>query len=119
LFHARPHPDLLPREEGTAFARFAFSAGRPANPVARIFKPTANGSPSPWGEGRDEGGRKTKKTCRTEMHQKTGLMLMDFGRRLAQLAQKKFYETKNSSNGVCGASVRGRKCAGEQRQQWQ
>jgi len=29
----------------------------PANPVARIFKETANDSPSPWGEGRDEGGR--------------------------------------------------------------
>jgi len=29
----------------------------PANPVARIFKGTADDSPSPWGEGRDEGGR--------------------------------------------------------------
>jgi hypothetical protein len=27
----------------------------PANPVARIFKGTANDSPSPWGEGRVEG----------------------------------------------------------------
>ena len=29
---------------------------RPVNPVARIFMETANDSPSPWGEGRDEGG---------------------------------------------------------------
>jgi len=29
----------------------------PANPGARIFKGTANDSPSPWGEGRVEGGR--------------------------------------------------------------
>ena len=27
------------------------------NPVARIFKETENDSPSPWGEGRGEGGR--------------------------------------------------------------
>ena len=33
---------------------------RPANPVARIFKETADDSPSPWGEGRDEGGRESK-----------------------------------------------------------
>jgi hypothetical protein len=33
------------------------AANRPANPVARIFKKPANDSPSPWGEGRDEGGR--------------------------------------------------------------
>jgi hypothetical protein len=30
---------------------------RPANPVARFFKRTANDSPSAWGEGRDEGER--------------------------------------------------------------
>ena len=34
-----------------------FADDRPANPVVRIFKETANDSPSPWGEGRDEGGR--------------------------------------------------------------
>ena len=33
------------------------AANRLANPVARIFKKPANDSPSPWGEGRDEGGR--------------------------------------------------------------
>jgi len=31
----------------------------PASPVAQIFKQTANDSPSPWGEGRDEGGRES------------------------------------------------------------
>jgi hypothetical protein len=35
-----------------------FSADRPANPVARISKLTENDAPSPWGEGRVEGGRK-------------------------------------------------------------
>jgi hypothetical protein len=33
-----------------------FADERPANPVVRIFKGLANDSPSPWGEGRDEGG---------------------------------------------------------------
>ena len=32
-----------------------FADERPANPDARIFKGTANDSPSPWGEGRVEG----------------------------------------------------------------
>jgi len=31
----------------------------PANPVVRILKWLADDSPSPWGEGRDEGGRET------------------------------------------------------------
>jgi hypothetical protein len=34
-----------------------FANERAINPVARIFKAAANVSPSPWGEGRDEGGR--------------------------------------------------------------
>jgi hypothetical protein len=33
--------------------------GRPI-PVARIFKQTENDSPSPWGEGRNEGGREAE-----------------------------------------------------------
>jgi len=36
---------------------FDFADDGPANPVARIIKGTANDSPSPWGEGRVEGGR--------------------------------------------------------------
>jgi hypothetical protein len=31
--------------------------GGSANPVVRIFRKAADDSPSPWGEGRDEGGR--------------------------------------------------------------
>ena len=34
----------------------------PANPGARIFKGTANDSPSPWGEGRVEGGHASQIT---------------------------------------------------------
>ena len=30
-----------------------------ANPAAHIFKVAAGASPSPWGEGRDEGGQKS------------------------------------------------------------
>jgi hypothetical protein len=37
-----------------------YADDRPANPVARIFKKTADDSPSPWVEGRDEGGRESK-----------------------------------------------------------
>ena len=40
--------------------RFCFADDCPANSVARIFMETANDSPSPWGEGRIEGGRYTK-----------------------------------------------------------
>jgi hypothetical protein len=57
VFYARPQPDPAMREEGTAIAGFLFANDRPANPVARIFKKTENDSPSPGGEGRDEGGR--------------------------------------------------------------
>jgi hypothetical protein len=35
----------------------SFADGCPANSVVRILKKTANDSPSPWGEGRVEGGR--------------------------------------------------------------
>jgi hypothetical protein len=34
-----------------------FANGCPPNPVARIFKAAADDSPSPWGEGRVEGGK--------------------------------------------------------------
>jgi hypothetical protein len=36
-----------------------FAGDCPANSVSRIFKETANDSPSPWGEGRVEGERET------------------------------------------------------------
>ncbi|HEV2435294.1 MAG TPA: hypothetical protein VG077_04790 [Verrucomicrobiae bacterium] len=32
--------------------------GCPANPGTQLFKRMTDDSPSPWGEGRDEGGRK-------------------------------------------------------------
>jgi hypothetical protein len=44
---------------------FGFAEECPANPGARIFKGMANDSPSPWGEGRVEGGR-AKSKCRDE-----------------------------------------------------
>ncbi len=50
----------LPRERKSPLADSGFADVRPANPVEQIFKRTANGSPSPWGEGRVEGGRCTK-----------------------------------------------------------
>jgi hypothetical protein len=56
VFFVRPHPDLLPQEKEQPLCVFIFSIDHPANPVTRIFKGTANDSPSPWGEGRDEGG---------------------------------------------------------------
>jgi hypothetical protein len=52
------HP--LPQERKSTLADSGFADDRPANPVARIFKRTENDSPSPWGEGRVEGGRYTK-----------------------------------------------------------
>jgi len=57
VFYVRPHPGLLPQEKEKLRAGFGFADERPANPVARISKQTENDSPSPWGEGRDEGGR--------------------------------------------------------------
>ena len=57
LQNIRPHPGLLPQEKEKLRAGFGFADERPANPVARISKQTENDSPSPWGEGRDEGGR--------------------------------------------------------------
>ncbi|MGO9587726.1 MAG: hypothetical protein ACLP2Y_16190 [Limisphaerales bacterium] len=50
----------LPRERKSPLADSGFANDRSANSVARIFKETANDSPSPWGEGRVEGGRYIK-----------------------------------------------------------
>jgi hypothetical protein len=47
----------LPQERKWLVDVSGLAANRLANPVARIFKKPANDSPSPWGEGRDEGGR--------------------------------------------------------------
>jgi hypothetical protein len=56
-FDARPHLYPLPRERILPITVSGYSFAHPANPVARISKQTENDSPSPWGEGRDEGGR--------------------------------------------------------------
>ena len=53
----RPHPNLLPGEKERPAHVFRFAEDRPANPVARIFRKAADDTPSPWGEGRDEGER--------------------------------------------------------------
>ena len=58
-FDARPHLFPLPQERTTWRTASGWRESCPANPVARIFKETADDSPSPWGEGRDEGGRET------------------------------------------------------------
>jgi len=87
-FDARPHPGLLPRGEGTALARFVFSADRPANPVARfssrrrtvllllsLAHRMGEGGRRP-GEGLRLAGMREvekQKTCRTEMQQKDGI----------------------------------------------
>ena len=56
-FDARPHLCPLLQERILPITVSGFSLAHPANPVVRIFKWTANDSPSPWGEGRVEGGR--------------------------------------------------------------
>jgi hypothetical protein len=57
VFDARPHPNPLPRGEGTAttrFASFGRSLGKSCHGSPRV---TANNSPSPGGEGQGDGGR--------------------------------------------------------------
>jgi len=56
----------LPQERKWPQSISRFAADHPANPAARMFKETANDSPSPWGEGRDEGGSNHKLPCRDE-----------------------------------------------------
>jgi hypothetical protein len=50
-----PHPDPLPRGEGTAIAAFVFLEKSSGKSNAWIFQKTGNDSPSPLGEGRGEG----------------------------------------------------------------
>jgi hypothetical protein len=58
LIDARPHPDPLPLGEGTAdgcfILRGSFSSRRPLS----FCQGAGSVSPSPWGEGRGEGGRR-------------------------------------------------------------
>jgi hypothetical protein len=53
---------LSPRRGFQPVTIFDCPASRSTNPVAGCFKETENVSPSPWGEGRDEGGRNTNFT---------------------------------------------------------
>ena len=57
LLNARPHPDPLPRGEGIAVAPFVFCEKLSGKSSRWCFVEVANDSPSPWGEGRGEGGR--------------------------------------------------------------
>ena len=54
---ARPQPSLFPRETERVLRDSVFSTDRPANPGAGLAKDAARVAPSPWGEGRVEGGR--------------------------------------------------------------
>jgi hypothetical protein len=55
VFLARPHPDLLPRGEGTASGVSGFANECPANPIAAFSKKRRTILLLPGGEGRDEG----------------------------------------------------------------
>lgn len=63
VLYVRPHLNPLPQERKQPLAAFGFADDRPANPVARFFKLTADNSPSPQtgvgGEGRGEVARET------------------------------------------------------------
>jgi hypothetical protein len=56
LCYVRPHPDPLPRGEGTAIDSFATYESLFGKSSHMESFETANVSPSPWGEGRGEGG---------------------------------------------------------------
>ena len=57
MFNARPHPDPLPRGEGTGCQRFATFGSASGKFSRKFLRETANDSPAPRGEGRGEGGR--------------------------------------------------------------
>jgi hypothetical protein len=57
LPEARPHPDPLPRGEGTAVDGFEFREELLGRWLLSICLKAGSVSPSPWGEGRGEGGR--------------------------------------------------------------
>ena len=57
-FDARPHPGPLPRGEGESFAGFLEGRRLVLAGTRRAIRGRAMATPSPWGEGRGEGGRK-------------------------------------------------------------
>jgi len=64
-FNARPHPGLLPRGEGESFAAFLKRRAAGIASAASNKPETDDTIPSPWGEGKGEGGRQNK-SMRTE-----------------------------------------------------
>jgi hypothetical protein len=60
LLNARPHPGLLPRGEGETFPAFCKNQRRDWPDGLSKYESATPDAPSPWGEGRGEGGRATK-----------------------------------------------------------
>jgi hypothetical protein len=56
MFYAHPHPDPLRRGEGAAVVHFIFCESFSGCRPHPIYQVTGSVSPSPWGEGRGEGG---------------------------------------------------------------
>src|ERR1035437_8826153 len=83
LFYARPHLCPLPRREDFSNHGLGDLIDCPANPGARIFKGTADDSPSPWGEGRVEGGRSTTFSFRHRISSASCIPATDAARGLA------------------------------------
>jgi len=65
MFNDRPHPDPLPRGEGTAAVRFGGFVNAISKPAAWFIQDAAKDSPSPGGEGRGEDGRSAKTNFKT------------------------------------------------------
>jgi len=57
IIYVRPHPDPLPRGEGTAVLDSVYCGSSLSRWLISICRWTGSVSPSPWGEGRGEGGR--------------------------------------------------------------